>query len=82
VQTLLTKVVDLGDASCFVAKSVMGQLNTKLSGEVYCTDDSQRGYDTSDIHLSAGGPRPFGVPARRFWVRMANGDNGELQSGF
>jgi hypothetical protein len=29
------------------------------------TDDSRRGYDKSDIHLSIGGPQPFEVPERK-----------------
>ena len=31
----------------------------------HCTDDSLQGYDTSDIHLSAGGPLPCEVPVQK-----------------
>ena len=66
MQTLLAKVVDLRDAGCVTAKEMAGQKppDTALDERGCCTDDSQREYDTSDIHLSAGGLQPFGVPAR------------------
>jgi len=37
-------------------------LDMMLDAKDYCTDDSRRGYDTSDIHLSAGGLQPCEVP--------------------
>ena len=66
MQTLLAKVVDLRDAGCFMAEEMAGQkpLDTALDERESCTDDNQRGYGTSDIHLSAGELQPFGVPAR------------------
>ena len=64
MQTLLTKVVDLRDPGCFVAQ-MMGSAENGANERVYCTDDSRRGYDTSDIHPSVGGPQPYEVPGRK-----------------
>lgn len=66
VQAFLTKMVDLRDADCVMAKQMMGQPNAERNKRAHCTDDNQRGYDTSDIRLSAGELRPFGVPVCRF----------------
>ena len=67
MQTLLAEVVYLRDAGWFMAKEMAGQkpLDTALNQRRCCTDDNQRGYGTSDIHLSAGGFQPFGVPVRK-----------------
>ena len=78
MQTLLAEVVDLRDAGCFMAEEMAGQkpLDTAPNERGCCTDDNQREYDTTDIHLSAGGLQPFGVPARG-WVRTMNGNTSE-----
>lgn len=70
MQTLLTKVVDLRNAGCLMARQITRSAEYAESNErAHCTDYSRRGCDTSDIHLSVGGPRPFEVPGRELGQR-------------